>query len=68
MIDFESPKNAVEDMATHVADGAVAEIVPTVPRVRVKIVVPKEASADERRLYEELQRISRFNPRRDQRQ
>ena len=36
--------------------------------VRVKIVVPKEASADERRLYEELQRISRFDPRRDQRQ
>jgi DnaJ-class molecular chaperone len=32
--------------------------------VRVKIVVPKEASADERRLYEELQRVSRFDPRR----
>ena len=33
--------------------------------VRVKIVVPKETSAEERRLYEDLQRISRFDPRRD---
>lgn len=33
--------------------------------VRVKIVIPKDASAEERRLYEELQRISRFDPRRD---
>lgn len=33
--------------------------------VRVKIVVPKEVSAEERRLNEELQRISRFDPRRD---
>lgn len=33
--------------------------------VRVKIVVPKELSAEERRLYEELQRTSRFDPRRD---
>lgn len=32
--------------------------------VRMKIVVPKEISAEERRLYEELQRISRFDPRR----
>jgi curved DNA-binding protein len=32
--------------------------------VRVKIVVPKELNADERRLYEELQRVSRFDPRR----
>lgn len=31
--------------------------------VRLKIGVPKEVSAEERRLYEELQRISRFNPR-----
>ena len=33
--------------------------------VRMKIVVPKEVSAEERRLYEELQRISRSNPRRE---
>lgn len=33
--------------------------------VRVKIVIPKEATDEERRLYEELQRISRFDPRRD---
>ena len=33
--------------------------------VRVKIVIPKEVSAEERRLYEELQRTSRFDPRRD---
>jgi DnaJ-class molecular chaperone len=32
--------------------------------VRVKIVVPKELNAEERRLYEELQRVSRFDPRR----
>lgn len=32
--------------------------------VRVKIVVPKDVSPEERRLYEELQRISRFDPRR----
>lgn len=31
--------------------------------VRLKIVVPKEVSAEERRLYEELQNNSRFNPR-----
>lgn len=31
--------------------------------VRLKIVVPKEVGAEERRLYEELQRASRFNPR-----
>jgi DnaJ-class molecular chaperone len=31
--------------------------------VRLKIVVPKDMSAEERRLYEELQRVSRFNPR-----
>jgi len=30
---------------------------------RLKIVVPKEVSAEERRLYEELKRVSRFNPR-----
>jgi DnaJ-class molecular chaperone len=34
--------------------------------VRLKIVVPKEASSEERRLYEELKRISRFDPRRQQ--
>lgn len=32
--------------------------------VRMKIVVPKEVSDEERRLYEELQRTSRFDPRR----
>lgn len=32
--------------------------------VRMKIVVPKELSDEERRLYEELQRITRFDPRR----
>jgi DnaJ-class molecular chaperone len=31
--------------------------------VRLKIVVPKEASAEERRLYEELKRVSQFDPR-----
>jgi curved DNA-binding protein len=31
--------------------------------VRLKIVVPKEVSDEERRLYEELKRISRFKPR-----
>lgn len=31
--------------------------------VRLKIVVPKEVSDEERRLYEELKRVSRFNPR-----
>ena len=31
--------------------------------VRLKIVVPKDVSPEERRLYEELQRISRFEPR-----
>jgi len=31
--------------------------------VRLKVVVPKDISAEERRLYEELKRISRFNPR-----
>jgi curved DNA-binding protein len=31
--------------------------------VRLKIVVPKEVSPEERRLYEELQRVSRFEPR-----
>jgi DnaJ-class molecular chaperone len=31
--------------------------------VRLKVVVPKEVSAEERRLYEELKRVSRFNPR-----
>ena len=31
--------------------------------VRLKIVVPKEVGEEERRLYEELQRASRFNPR-----
>jgi DnaJ-class molecular chaperone len=32
--------------------------------VRLKVVVPKEASAEERRLYEELKRVSQFDPRR----
>jgi curved DNA-binding protein len=31
--------------------------------VRLKIVVPKTPSAEERRLYEELQRVSQFKPR-----
>jgi DnaJ-class molecular chaperone len=31
--------------------------------VRLKIVVPKDVNSEERRLYEELQRISRFKPR-----
>ena len=31
--------------------------------VRLKIVVPKQVSAEERSLYEELERISRFDPR-----
>jgi curved DNA-binding protein len=31
--------------------------------VRLKIVVPKDVSPEERRVYEELQRISRFQPR-----
>jgi curved DNA-binding protein len=31
--------------------------------VRLKIVVPKDVSPEERRLYEELKRISRFDPR-----
>ena len=31
--------------------------------VRLKIAVPKQVSAEERRLYEELKRISRFDPR-----
>ncbi|HEU4714030.1 MAG TPA: J domain-containing protein [Pyrinomonadaceae bacterium] len=31
--------------------------------VRLKIVAPKEVSDEERRLYEELQRVSRFKPR-----
>jgi curved DNA-binding protein len=31
--------------------------------VRLKIVVPKEISAEERRLYEELKRVSTFDPR-----
>lgn len=31
--------------------------------VRLKIAVPKDVSAEERRLYEELQRVSHFNPR-----
>jgi DnaJ-class molecular chaperone len=34
--------------------------------VRLKIVVPKETSAEERRLYEELKRVSQFDPRRQQ--
>lgn len=31
--------------------------------VRLKIVVPKDVSPEERRVYEELKRISRFDPR-----
>jgi curved DNA-binding protein len=31
--------------------------------VRLKVAVPKEVSAEERRLYEELKSVSRFNPR-----
>jgi DnaJ-class molecular chaperone len=31
--------------------------------VRLRIVAPKEISAEERRLYEELKRVSRFEPR-----
>ena len=35
--------------------------------VRLKIVAPKETSDEERRLYEELKRVSSFNPRAGQR-
>jgi DnaJ-class molecular chaperone len=31
--------------------------------VRLKIVVPKEINAEERRLWEELRKVSRFDPR-----
>jgi DnaJ-class molecular chaperone len=31
--------------------------------VRLKIVVPKEISAEERRLYEQLRKVSHFDPR-----
>ena len=31
--------------------------------VRLKVVVPKDIGAEERRLYEELKRVSRFKPR-----
>jgi hypothetical protein len=31
--------------------------------VRLKIVAPKEISAEERRLYEQLRDVSRFDPR-----
>jgi len=31
--------------------------------VRLKVVVPKDVSTEERSLYEELKRVSRFNPR-----
>jgi hypothetical protein len=31
--------------------------------VRLKIAVPQHVSAEERRLYEELKRVSRFDPR-----
>lgn len=31
--------------------------------VRLKIAVPQQVSPEERRLYEELQRVSRFDPR-----
>jgi len=31
--------------------------------VTLKIIVPKEAGEEERRLYEDLKRVSRFNPR-----
>ena len=31
--------------------------------VRLKIVVPTDVSAEERRLFEELKRVSRFQPR-----
>ncbi len=31
--------------------------------VRLKIVVPKDVSAEERRLFEELSRVSNFKPR-----
>ncbi len=31
--------------------------------VRLKVVVPKDVSAEERRLYEELKRVSHFDPR-----
>ena len=35
--------------------------------VRLKIVVPKKFSDEERRLYEELRRVSNFDPRKDSR-
>jgi curved DNA-binding protein len=31
--------------------------------VRLKVVVPKQVSPEERRLFEELRRVSSFNPR-----
>jgi hypothetical protein len=37
--DLECPENAVQNMAGHVADGAVAEIVPAVPLVRMQVGV-----------------------------
>ena len=39
MFYFEGPVNAVEHMATHVADRAVAEVVPAVPFMRMKVRV-----------------------------
>ena len=36
---LERPEHAVEDVAAHVADGAVAEIIPAVPLVRMQVVV-----------------------------
>jgi len=33
--------------------------------VRLKVVLPKEISDEERRLFEELKRASRFDPRKE---
>jgi curved DNA-binding protein len=35
--------------------------------VRLKVVVPRHTSAEERRLFEELRRASQFNPRAERR-
>src|SRR2546427_5591667 len=39
MFDFERPVNAVQDVAAHIAERAVAEIVPTMPFVWMKILM-----------------------------
>ena len=48
MPQFERPVDAIQDVAAHVADGAIAEIVPAMPFVRLQIVViiPVRSRAD----------------------